>query len=214
MNNDEQLSLFLRRQQHEDIEPTNRSMYDKNVLMHAVTDDVARCHSCKLGSTRLNTVPGEGNLDARVMFVGEGPGADEDLKGRPFVGAAGKLLDAIINAMGMKREEVFIGNVVKCRPPSNRVPEKDEIDTCIVYLKRQIEIIKPKVIVLLGSTAYKAMIPGSKDGITKARGNFIQVDGTEFMPTFHPAALLRDPSRKTDVWHDMKKVMSLLREEM
>lgn len=215
MNTDEQLNLFAGKSQNEEEEPTiNMGIYDKNVLMATVINEVAKCQLCKLGSTRINTVPGEGSLDARIMFIGEGPGADEDVKGRPFVGAAGRLLDAIINAMGLKREEVFIGNVVKCRPPSNRVPEKDEIDTCIVYLKRQIEIIKPKVIVLLGSTAYKAMIPGTKEGITKARGSFIEADNIEYMPTFHPAALLRDPSRKIDVWHDMKKVMSLLREEM
>lgn len=187
--------------------------YDKNVQMAAIVGEVSRCTACRLHLTRTNTVPGEGSLDARLMFIGEGPGADEDAKGRPFVGAAGRLLTSIITAMDMKREDVFIGNVVKCRPPENRVPDRDEMESCIGYIRRQIKIINPKVVVLLGATAYKAMIPDAKEGITKARGKVICVDGVDYMPTFHPAALLRDPSKKPDVWTDMKKVISMLREE-
>ena len=208
-----QMSLFG--SSNEEELSSNRTIkYDKNVQMAAIVDEVSRCTACRLHLTRTNTVPGEGALDARLMFIGEGPGADEDAKGRPFVGAAGKLLTSIIAAMGMKREDVFIGNVVKCRPPENRVPEKDEMESCIGYIRRQIKVIKPRVIVLLGATAYKAMIPDAKEGITKARGKVIRIDGIDYMPTFHPAALLMDPSKKPDVWADMKKVMAMLREEM
>ena len=206
-----QYSLFQRIDKQEEVEGSPAA--NKRQAMKDIDALVAGCTKCRLHSTRTNTVPGEGNLDASLMFVGEGPGADEDAKGRPFVGAAGKLLDKIIVAMGMHREEVYIGNVVKCRPPANRLPEKDEMDSCLPYLERQIKAIDPAIIVLLGSTAYKAIIKDSREGITKARGQVIELDGRIYIPTFHPAALLRDPSKKKDVWADMKKVLSLLGKE-
>lgn len=206
-----QYSLFQRIDKQEEVEGSPAA--NKRQAMKDIEALVADCTKCRLHSTRTNTVPGEGNLDARMMFVGEGPGADEDAKGRPFVGAAGKLLDNIIIAMGMHREEVYIGNVVKCRPPANRLPEKDEMDSCLPYLEGQIKAIDPAIIVLLGSTAYKAIIKDSREGITKVRGQVIELDGRIYIPTFHPAALLRDPSKKKDVWADMKKVLSLLGKE-
>ena len=208
---DVQFSLFGSEQEKSDEIVTR--IYDRKLLMEGIEAEVAKCTRCRLHSTRTNTVPGEGNIEAKLMFVGEGPGADEDAKGRPFVGAAGHLLDNIISAMGMSREEVYIGNIVKCRPPANRLPEKDEVENCIGYLNRQIEIIRPKVIVLLGSTAYKSIFTDTKDGITKARGRVLIHNEMTYLPTFHPAALLRDPSKKVDVWADMKKVLSLLSEE-
>ena len=206
-----QYSLFQRIDKQEEVEGSPAA--NKRQAMKDIDALVAGCTKCRLHSTRTNTVPGEGNLDASLMFVGEGPGADEDAKGRPFVGAAGKLLDKIIVAMGMHREEVYIGNVVKCRPPANRLPEKDEMDSCLPYLERQIKAIDPAIIVLLGSTAYKAIIKDSREGITKVRGQVIELDGRLYIPTFHPAALLRDPSKKKDVWADMKKVLSLVGKE-
>jgi uracil-DNA glycosylase family 4 len=208
---DVQFSLFGSEQ--EKSEDIVTKIYDRKLLMADLEAEVARCTRCRLHLTRINTVPGEGNIEAKLMFIGEGPGADEDAKGRPFVGAAGHLLDNIIAAMGMSREEVYIGNIVKCRPPANRLPEKDEVESCIGYLNRQIGILKPKVIVLLGSTAYKSIFPDTKDGITKARGKVLIHNEMTYIPTFHPAALLRDPSKKADVWVDMKKVLSLLRED-
>lgn len=206
-----QYSLFQNIEQVNEAEGS--PAMNKRELIKAIEARISSCSKCRLHSTRINTVPGEGNLDAQLMFIGEGPGADEDVKGRPFVGAAGRLLDNIISAMGMHREDVFIGNIVKCRPPENRLPEKDEIDSCMPYLDKQISIIKPKIVVLLGSTAYKAIIEEGREGITKARGKIIEVDDIMYMPTFHPAALLRDPSKKMDVWSDMKKVLSLIRKE-
>jgi uracil-DNA glycosylase family 4 len=212
VDNDTQLSLFAGPSQiDKDSDLSGASSKDREMVQ--LIAEITACMACKLHSTRINTVPGEGNLDAEVMFIGEGPGADEDVKGRPFVGAAGRLLDAIINAMNFRREDVYIANIVKCRPPSNRIPEADEVDSCIGYLYRQIAIINPKMIILLGSTAYKAIIKDSKEGITKVRGRVLEQDGYIFMPTFHPAALLRDPSRKIDVWTDMKKVLSIIRKD-
>ena len=208
---DVQFSLFGSEQEKSD--DIVMKIYDRKLLMAGIEAEVAKCTKCRLHQTRTNTVPGEGNIEAKLMFIGEGPGADEDAKGRPFVGAAGHLLDNIIAAMGMTRDEVYIGNVVKCRPPANRLPEKDEVESCIGYLNSQIDILEPKVIVLLGSTAFKSMFPETKDGITKARGKVMLRNDMNYLPTFHPAALLRDPSKKADVWTDMKKVLSLLREE-
>lgn len=211
LNKAMQYSLFQKIDNLEEAEGSPAA--NKRQVMQGIEALVGGCTKCRLHSTRTNAVPGEGNLDASLMFVGEGPGADEDVKGRPFVGAAGKLLDNIIVAMGLHREDVYIGNVVKCRPPANRLPEKDEMDSCLPFLERQIEIIDPKIIVLLGSTAYKAIIKDSREGITKARGQVIEQGGRLYVPTFHPAALLRDPSKKKDVWVDMKKVLSLMGKE-
>ena len=177
---------------------------------------ICKCNKCNLCNTRKNVFFGEGNIHARLMFIGEGPGADEDITGRPFVGRAGQLLDKIITAMEMKREDVFIGNIVKCRPPQNRVPMPEEMSVCLPYLLKQIDCIRPEVIVLLGATALHGFID-PKAAITKSRGiwrKLIIDDSYEIwtMPTFHPAALLRDPNKKKAVWEDMKMVMKKLEE--
>ncbi|NMB25791.1 MAG: uracil-DNA glycosylase [Firmicutes bacterium] len=177
--------------------------------LDAVAQAVVECRLCRLCDTRTNAVPGEGNPAARIMFIGEGPGADEDAQGRPFVGAAGRLLDKLIISMDLAREDVFIGNVVKCRPPRNRDPKPDEVKACMPYLARQIELINPDVLVVLGATALKALVD-PKASITRIRGTWLKRSGIMVMPTFHPAALLRDPRRKILVWEDMKKVMAFL----
>jgi uracil-DNA glycosylase family 4 len=171
--------------------------------------DIGECVRCKLCETRTNIVFGEGNPKAKLMFVGEGPGENEDQQGRPFVGRAGQLLDKIIEAMGLKRADVYIANVVKCRPPANRVPAPDESSTCMPFLFRQIETIKPEALVVLGATALKTLV-GEDSKISQMRGKFTQFRGIDLMPTFHPAYLLRNPPAKKEVWEDMKKVMSKL----
>jgi DNA polymerase len=167
------------------------------------------CRKCRLCETRTNVVFGEGDPHAELMFVGEGPGADEDKTGRPFVGRAGQLLTKMIEAMKYKREEVFIANIVKCRPPDNREPFKDEVEGCIGYLYQQIEHIKPKVIVCLGATSAEHLLnTGIK--ISSLRGKFQDWNGTKVMPTYHPAYLLRNESKKKDVWIDLQAVMAEL----
>ena len=183
-------------------------------LMDLVVGEVADCTRCQLGQSRTNPVPGEGNLHAEIMFVGEGPGADEDRCGRPFVGKAGELLTKMIEAMGFTRDLVYIGNIVKCRPPGNRNPEAAEMDACIGYLKRQIEIIKPGVIVTMGNVPTKALL-GTKEGITKIRGSWQEYQGIPVMPTFHPSYLIRqDGDRqkeaKRHAWEDLKMVLARL----
>lgn len=165
-----------------------------------------RCQLCTLG--RLQTVFADGNPQAELMFIGEGPGADEDAQGLPFVGRAGQLLTDIIKAMGYARQEVYIANIVKCRPPGNRVPEPAEGEACLPYLRRQIQLVQPKVIVLLGATPLKFLLGLS--GITKLRGQWRSYDGIPVMPTLHPAYLLRNPPAKRDVWEDMKVVLEKL----
>jgi DNA polymerase len=164
------------------------------------------CTLCRLAATRTQVVFGVGNRAADLMFIGEGPGRDEDLAGEPFVGRAGQLLNDIIKAMKLRREDVYIANVVKCRPPENRNPEPDEMDLCRPYLKRQIELIQPRVIVTLGRYALQSTMEKAYS-ITNTRGQWLQYDGIRVMPTYHPAYLLRNPSAKKDVWADMKKVM-------
>lgn len=171
---------------------------------------IRACRACRLCKTRTNTVPGQGNPRPELMFVGEGPGADEDEQGLAFVGRAGQLLTKIIDAMGFTRDDVFIGNIVKCRPPDNRVPEPDEMATCIPFLKEQIAILKPKVIVCLGATAVKGLFGDNVPGITKLRGTWMNFEGIEVMPTLHPAYLLRNPPAKKDVWTDMQAVVKRL----
>ena len=166
-----------------------------------------RCKLCTLG--RSQTVFGVGNPKARLMFVGEAPGEDEDKKGEPFVGRAGQLLTKIIEAIGLTRDDVYIANVIKCRPPGNRNPEPDEVAECEPFLFRQIDAIKPKVIVALGTFAAKALLK-SDLSISKLRGQFYDYRGAKLLPTFHPAFLLRSPDRKRDVWEDMKKVRAVL----
>ncbi len=173
--------------------------------LEAIREDIGECTRCKLHEHRRNIVFGEGNQQAKLVFVGEGPGAEEDATGRPFVGRAGQLLDKIIGTIGLKREDVYICNVVKCRPPGNRAPERDEVATCEQFLFRQLAFIKPRVIVALGSPAFQCLLR-TKETITRARGEWREWNGIMVMPTFHPAYLLRTPEKKREVWEDMKKV--------
>jgi len=175
-----------------------------------IRNDIGECMRCPLCCEgRSKVVHSEGNPKARLMFVGEAPGADEDASGRPFVGRAGQLLNKIVEAIGMKREDVFIGNVNRCRPAGNRTPTAAEAATCKPFLLREIAILRPDVIVVLGNTAMKNLLE-TKEGITKLRGNFMDYKGIKVMPTFHPAYLLRDPSKKSETWEDMKKVREYL----
>lgn len=173
-------------------------------------ESMAGCRRCGLGATRTNLVFGEGHPQAKLMFIGEGPGRDEDLQGRPFVGAAGQLLNRILQAAGLTREEVYIANIVKCRPPGNRVPTAEEAAACLPWLEKQIALIAPRIIVLLGATALKYLID-PKAGITAWRGRWIERGNVRIMPTYHPAALLRDPSKKRPVWEDIQAVRDAYR---
>jgi DNA polymerase len=174
-----------------------------------IREDIGDCTRCKLHKGRTKIVFGTGNPNANLMFVGEGPGRDEDLSGEPFVGRAGKLLTDMIKAMGLQREDVYIANVVKCRPPENRLPEKDEITTCSPFLMRQIDAIKPKVICTLGSCSAQTLLQTTQ-GISKFRGEWFDFRGAKLMPTYHPAYLLRNPGAKAEVWKDLQKVMVVL----
>ena len=177
----------------------------------AIREDIGDCTRCKLHTLgRRQIVYGVGNPDADLMFVGEAPGADEDVQGIPFVGRAGQLLTKIIEAIDLKRDEVYIANVIKCRPPGNRNPDPDEVETCEGFLFQQIDTIKPKVIVALGTFAAKALLK-TQDPISRLRGRVYDYRGAKLIPTFHPAFLLRSPERKRDVWEDMKKVRALLK---
>ena len=158
---------------------------------------VKQCRKCRLCETRKNVVFGVGNREADIMFIGEGPGADEDAQGEPFVGKAGKLMNMAFDMLGVKREEVYIANIVKCRPPNNRNPQDDEAENCLDYLRNQVILVKPKIIVLLGSVALKNIL-GKEYGITASRGKWIEKKGILYMPTWHPAALLRDENKKID----------------
>jgi DNA polymerase len=171
---------------------------------------IGDCRRCKLCSGRTNLVFGVGHPNARLMFVGEGPGRDEDIQGEPFVGRAGQLLtDIITKGMGLKREDVYIANVVKCRPPENRNPEPDEVAACEPFLKKQIDLVRPEIIVGLGKFAVQTLLQ-SKVPISKLRGNWHRYHGIKLMPTFHPAYLLRNPADKKLVWEDIKKVIKEL----
>lgn len=167
---------------------------------------IENCKKCKLFKTRNNIVFGTGNKEADIMLIGEGPGADEDMQGEPFVGKAGKLMNMAFEALGIKREEVYIANIVKCRPPSNRNPEEDEAIACLDYLRNQVLLVKPKIIVLLGSVALKNVL-GKEYGITSSRGKWIEKKGIRYMPTWHPAALLRDETKKIDFIKDLNLVL-------
>ena len=170
-------------------------------------EHIGNCERCKLQQSRTNLVYGEGSPAAKLVFVGEGPGYDEDLAGRPFVGKSGKLLTKIIEkGMGLTREEVYICNVVKCHPPKNRDPEKDEVEACAPFLKKQLQIISPEVICCLGRVACQALL-GSDFKITRERGKWRSYEDIPLMPTFHPAYLLRNPSAKRQVWEDVKMIM-------
>lgn len=174
-----------------------------------IRSDLGDCRRCKLAGGRTNIVFGVGNPNAEIMFIGEGPGADEDQQGEPFVGKAGQLLTKIIEAMGLQRADVYIANVVKCRPPNNRDPEPDEVEACEPFLRAQIASIKPKVIVTLGKWASQTILQ-STTPITRLRGTWSTYEGTPVMPTYHPAYLLRNPAEKRPVWEDMKAVLGFL----
>ena len=174
-----------------------------------VREDLGECTRCKLYKHRHTIVFGDGNPKAELVFVGEGPGADEDAQGLPFVGRAGKLLTQMIEAMGLERKDVYICNVVKCRPPENRAPEDDEVSTCSPFLLRQLEVIAPKVIVCLGAVAAKTLLRTNR-GISQFRGQWLDYRGSKLMATYHPAYLLRNPNAKGEVWKDLQKVMVVL----
>jgi len=202
-----------RQEQTETDEPAG----DAVIELEKIAGEVHQCRKCDLGSLRTNAVPGEGNANARIVFVGEGPGADEDAQGRPFVGRAGQLLDKVIAAMGLKRSDVFICNILKCRPPENRDPRPDEIISCLPYLQRQIELINPEIIVALGAHAARTLLNTNKS-IGQLRGQFQQYYAglgrppVKLMPTYHTAYLLRNYSEENRrrVWEDMKKVLAEL----
>ncbi|MCG2709170.1 MAG: uracil-DNA glycosylase [Thermodesulfovibrionales bacterium] len=181
----------------------------KKSALNALREEIGDCQRCKLSKGRKNIVFGEGSIDAEIMFIGEGPGEDEDIQGRPFVGKAGQLLTKLIEKMGFKREDVYIGNIVKCRPPFNRDPEEDEINACSPFIRKQAEIISPKVIVSLGRISTQTLI-GLKIPIGKLRGKFYQFEDIPLMPTFHPSYLLRNPKDKWLVWEDAQKVLERL----
>ena len=190
---------------------------EKAAELERMAEEVRQCRQCDLGSSRTNAVPGEGHPDARIMFIGEAPGADEDAQGRPFVGRAGQLLDKIINACGLKRSDVFIGNILKCRPPENRDPRAEEIISCLPYLQKQIEIIEPEIIVALGAHAARTLLNTTKS-IGQLRGQFHEYYAgigrapIKLMATYHTAYLLRSytPENRRRVWEDMKKVLAEL----
>ena len=171
----------------------------------ALLEAISSCRRCRLCDSRTNVVPGEGNVKSALMFIGEGPGRDEDLTGRPFVGAAGRLLEKAMEAIGESRDTAYIANAVKCRPPDNRTPAPDEVEACMLYLRAQVALIRPRVIVLLGACALKAVL-GPEARITRDRGQWVNRKGVWIMPTFHPAALLRDEDKKRPFWEDMKMV--------
>ena len=175
----------------------------------ALTEAVGACEKCRLCQTRKHVVLGEGDPHAALMFIGEGPGQQEDETGRPFVGAAGQLLDRMLAAIGLTRAQVYICNIVKCRPPQNRGPEPDERAACLDYLRQQVALVRPKVIVCLGSTPTRALL-GEDMRITRDRGTWQLRKGVWFMPTFHPAALLRDQDKKRPAWEDFKAIRAKL----
>jgi uracil-DNA glycosylase family 4 len=174
-----------------------------------IREDLGDCTRCKLHKTRNKIVFGDGSAKAQLVFVGEGPGADEDAQGLPFVGRAGKLLTQMIEAMGLQRRDVYICNVVKCRPPGNRQPEKDEVDACSPFLFRQLDALRPKAIVCLGATAAQTLLQTNR-GISHFRGEWLDFRGFKMIATYHPAYLLRNPAAKGDVWKDLQKVMAEL----
>ena len=178
-------------------------MYDS---MEELRNETKECSKCKLCKTRQNVVFGVGNEKAEIMFIGEGPGGDEDRLGEPFVGKAGQLMNRAFEAVGIKREDVYIANIVKCRPPANRDPEQDEVIACLDYLRNQVMLVKPKIIVLLGRIALQNIL-GAEYKITACRGKWIEKKGIKYMPTWHPAALLRDETKKIDFINDLKLII-------
>ncbi len=183
----------------------------KEAQMQAIAAAVSNCENCPLSKTRGSSVLGEGNINSQIMFIGEGPGQEEDRQGRPFVGPAGQLLDKMLQSVGLDRTKVYIANIVKCRPPQNRVPEEEEAQACLPYLRKQFAVIKPQIVVCLGSTAARYVIDRNIR-ITRDRGNWYEKKGCHFIATFHPSALLRDPDKKRDAWADMKSIRLKLEE--
>jgi DNA polymerase len=192
-----------------DLSATPARIQKSSESFEEIWADIGDCTRCPLYQGRTNIVHTDGNRKARLMFVGEAPGADEDAQARPFVGRAGQLLTKIIESIGFKREEVLIGNVNRCRPPANRPPTPEEAGMCKPFLLREIAAVQPEVIVVLGNTAMRNLLD-LKQGITKVRGQFQDYQGVKVMPTFHPAYLLRDPSKKKETWEDLKKVRDYL----
>jgi DNA polymerase len=192
-----------------DLAPAAATLAPSIETLEQIHKEIGDCTRCPLHQERTHVVHTEGNRKARLMFVGEAPGADEDAQARPFVGRAGQLLTKIIEAIGMKRDEVLIGNVNRCRPPGNRAPMPGEVAACKPFLLREIAAVQPEVIVVLGNTATKNLLD-TREGITRLRGNFQEYEGIRVMPTFHPAYLLRDPSKKRETWEDLKKVRDYL----
>jgi uracil-DNA glycosylase len=192
-----------------DLAPAPAKLERSTETFEQIHAEIGDCTRCPLHQERTHVVHTEGNRKARLMFVGEAPGADEDAQARPFVGRAGQLLTKIIEAIGLKREEVLIGNVNRCRPPGNRAPTTEEAATCKPFLLREIAVVQPEVIVVLGNTAMKNLLD-TREGITRLRGTFQDYKGIKVMPTFHPAYLLRDPSKKRETWEDLKKVRDYL----
>ena len=182
----------------------------KETTLQEIRDDLGECTRCRLHEGRTHLVFGTGNPRARLMFVGEAPGQDEDEQGLPFVGRAGQLLTKMIESMGFRRDDVYIANVLKCRPPGNRPPKPDEVATCEPFLRRQIASIKPEVLCALGSFAAQAVLR-REEKISSMRGKFFLIDGVTVMPTYHPAYLLRNPSEKRTVWEDLQKIMAVLK---
>jgi uracil-DNA glycosylase len=188
------------------------SLFDERIendSLERIRRELGECTRCKLHKARTNIVFGTGNRKAELVFVGEGPGHDEDVQGEPFVGRAGRLLTQMIEAMGLERQDVYICNVVKCRPPENRLPEKDEITTCSPFLLRQLAAIQPKVICCLGACAAQTLLE-TNQGISRFRGEWFDYRGAKLMATYHPAYLLRNPNAKGEVWKDLQKIMSAL----
>ncbi len=179
--------------------------------LNEVRADLGECKRCKLHRTRRTIVFGEGNEKAALMLVGEGPGYEEDIQGKPFVGKAGQLLTKILQSIHLEREQVYIANIVKCRPPQNRNPEPDEISSCRPFLLRQIQVIQPKIICALGTVAAQSLLQ-TREKITVLRGKCFDLTGIRVIPTYHPAFLLRNPERKKDVWEDMKRIAAWLKE--
>lgn len=181
------------------------------ITWEAIQAAVAQCENCPLHAGRTHAVMGEGDPEAKLLFVGEGPGRQEDLQGRPFVGPAGQLLDRMLGAIGLIREKVYIANIVKCRPPGNRVPTPQEAQACLPFLRAQVHLLHPRIIVALGATAARYTID-EKIRITRDRGNWIQRKNVWMMATYHPAALLRDVSKKREAWEDLQKIQAKLEE--
>ena len=192
--------------------PTVSAAPGKDVAMAQIEREIVACRRCSLYQTRTKHVPGEGDLNARLVFIGEAPGRDEDLQGRPFVGRAGQLLTKMIEAMGLRREDVYICNVLKDRPPNNRTPEPDEMAACLPFLERQLDLIQPRVMCALGSIALKALL-GPHMFISTARGHVHDYRGIPLVPTFHPAYLLRNPPAKKLAWADLKLIKRMLEDD-